>query len=265
MKLPKDVNQKETRQIVLAEMAWSNFMRSRKIPVIDQTLHNALSWYAILSNRWLGDEAYALQQQAKWDAVLLALANWETKMAQEEQLDSQQKAIYGPLPPDQWADKFTEGQRLRDDAIAAQKATAESAKELQAQMPPGSPPPAELTQPAAEPPPIPPPPLDGFLPEDLGRRIYAVWRRMLPELKAGILALEAAKGAKAPLDRNLKAVELLNQLLQMKGVIEQCRILSTVQPQGPPPATAGAPPPGTPPPMTPPGGGQPPPGGPAPG
>lgn len=262
MRLPKDVNQRATRQIVLAEMAWANFMRSRRVPVVDPTIHDARAWHSILANRWLGDEAYALQQKAKWDAVVLALANWEMRMAQEEQLDAQQKAIYGPVPPAQWADKYAEGQALREQAVAAQAATASAAKGLQEKLPPGEPPLPEATAAAAPPPQVPPPPLDGFLPEDLGRRIYAVWLRMMPELRPGLQAVAMAKDKKAPLLEKARAIELIDQLLQMKAVIEQCRILAMAAPQpapGTPPGPSG---PAGPAPMQPPGG-PPPPGGPA--
>jgi hypothetical protein len=248
MRLPKDINQRATRQIVLAEMAWSNFMRGRRIPVVDATVHAPRAWHSVLTNRWLSDEAYALQQKAKWDAVVLSLANWEVRMAQEEATDAQQKAIYGAVPPAQWAQKYAEGQRLRQDAVAAQEATAEAAQDLQKKLPPGAPGAPEATAAPAPLPQVPPPPMDGFLPEDLGRRIYAVWRRMLPDLNPAYAALSMAKSNDAPLTASLRAVELIDQLLQMKAVIEQCRVLAAALPPAAPGPLPGQPtPPGQPP------------------
>lgn len=243
MRLPKDVNEKQTLQISRAEMAWSDFMRSRRIPVIDPTMHDPLAWYSILTQRWLSDEAYALQREAKWDELLPAMANWEQRKLEIEAEDALQKQIYGNVPPEQWAAKYAEGQALREQAMAAMQAVQSI------QPPPPTPgmPPLEPPPQMAPPPEIPPPPLQGFLPEQLELRIYAIWRRMIPELTAGLLAIEAAQGLKAPIDSKTKALKTLDDLLKLRAVIEAFRLMMTGAAMPPPPPgapTMGAPPPG---------------------
>lgn len=243
MKLPKDVNERRTLQIMRAEMAWSDFVRSRKIPVVDPTIHDMLAWHSVLAQRWIGDDAVSIQQSAPWDTVVLQLANWEARLQQESLLDQQQKAVYGAIPRQQWAAKYAQGQRLYQEAVAATQATAEAGRDVQEKLPPGAPPVADPSMDPSQVPQVPPPPMDGFLPEDLSRRIYAVWLRMLPEFRAARLALELAKAKRAPMNKRLQQVETIDKLLQFKAVIEQCRILSmaAVQPTpGAPPGT-GAP------------------------
>lgn len=259
MRLPKNINQKNSRQITLAEMAWGDFLKTRKIPVIDPTIHDTAAWFAVLSTDWLEDEGYALQQSCDWDSVLLELANWPTKLQEEQAKDQMQKAVYGKLNPNEWAAKYAEGQQLRQQVLAAQEKTKQAHQDLISKLPPGEP--APPMDPQAPVPEIPEPPLDGFLPEDLGRRIYAVWRRMLPEFKAAMLALESAKANKAPISGDLEKAQTIDDLLQMKAVIEECRILSEAS-AAPPPAPGVAPGPAGPAP-TPPPAGSPPAGGPA--
>jgi hypothetical protein len=258
MKLPKDVNERQTLQIARAEMAWSDFMRIRKIPVIDPTIHDPAAWYSILGKRWLSDEAFALQREGKWEEFLPAIANWEIRKLEIEAQDAQQKQIYGNVPPEMWGEKYAEGQAIRQQAMKAMKA-------MQDLQPPPTPPgmPAPPPPPQLPPPPeIPPPPLEGFLPEQLELRIYAIWRRMVPELSAAFLAVQSAEGLKAPMDSKQKAVKTLDDLMKLRAVIEAYRLMLQGAGQPPPPGAPGMPPPGAPP-GAPPAG--PPPGGPPPG
>ncbi len=250
MKLPKDVNQKQTLQIQRAEMAWSDFIRGQKVPVIDPTIFDASAWYSILSQRWMTDECYALQQKAHWDAVLPALANWEQRKAEMEALDAQQKAAYGNVPQDQWQAKYKQGQELRQQAVDAMKQVQESQQKLSTEA--GADTAAALAPqaPMPEPPQVPPPPLEGFLPEQLELRIYTVWMRMLPQLAAGLVAVKAGQALKAPLDETQEAVLALNDLLRMRAVVEAFRLMMIPAPMmAPPPGAAGPPagPPGAPP------------------
>jgi hypothetical protein len=241
MRLPKDVNGRQTLQISRAEMAWSDFMRSRAIPVIDPTMHDPAAWYSILAQRWMSDDGWAIQRKAAWSDLLPSLANWETKKVEMEMQDTAQKSMYGSLPPEMWGQQF-------EQATAARQQAVQVIKSMQSMQPPPMPPgmPPEAPPPALpEPPQIPPPPIEGFLPEQLELRIYAIWRRLVPELGPGLLALEAAKGLKGtPIDSKMKALQELDALMKLRAVIEAFRLMLTGQATPAPPP--GAAPPGAP-------------------
>jgi hypothetical protein len=110
-----------------------------------------------------------------------------------------------------------------------------------------------------------PPPL-GFLPEPLEQKVYTIFRRMMPEFDAALLAaVKAAQLADTvPLTEEAEKILDLDAWLKIRGVIEAFRLMATgVAGQAPPtPGAAPAPalPAGGPPqPAGPPAGGPPPP------
>ena len=92
--------------------------------------------------------------------------------------------------------------------------------------------------------PVPPP--NGFLPDAPELKIYTVWRRMLPEFEAVLVAAgEAEKLARVMAPRpELKKVKTLDGLLQMRAVIEAYRLMAQQAAMGAMMGSAAPPPPG---------------------
>jgi hypothetical protein len=246
MKLPKDVNENQTLQIQRAEMAWADFRRDMRVPAIDQTIYDPLTWYSVLGKRWFDDDCLAMQRTAGWEQIIHKLNNWPQKMAEIEAQEAPVKAIYGKIPKEQWLQVYQQGEEMTVQANqnfqAASTRYAALPPQDQQMMPPPQPPPF---------PSFPKPPLEtGFLPEVLELKIYEVWRRMTPELQMGVKAAESLEDAKGGGDT--ENLLMLDALMQMRAVIEAFRLML----QGP---AAGAMPPGAPPPGAPPGAGPPPP------
>lgn len=265
MRLPKDVNENQTFQIQRAEMAWSNFMDVRAVPAIDPTIHDPLTWYSVLGKRWLSDEAYTLQEEAGWQALIPRLVTWPQRMAMMEAAEAPAKAIYGNVPQEQWPAIQQQGEAMVQAAMDAYQQAVQSYQQAQANAPPGVPPPPPPEPPAIQQFPEPPP--QGFLPDAIEQKIYTVWRRMLPDLEPALQAVAVAKKLADVVDEAPEAQKIveLEALMRMRAVIEGFRLMAS-GPAGPAPApgTAGGPtPPGAP---GGPGGGPPPPGpGPQPG
>lgn len=254
-KLPKDVNEKATLQIERAEQAWHHFLRKREIPIIDQTIHDPIAWYAVLGKRWIDDEAYLLQRECGWANLLPRLTLWEQKLAQTEAAEAPAKAIYQNFPESEWPKIQADGEEMTKQAQAAYDQAMQSYNAATASA-------AELGQPAPAPPPLqPPPPFpvpppQGFLPDAIELKIYTIWRRMLPELDQALVAAQAADELAdvLPPAAEVQKVKELDALLKIRAVIEGYRKLASGQvgPAAlPPPAPGSAP-------------GPPPPGGPGP-
>jgi len=251
MKLPKDVNEEQHLQIIRAEMAWSDFLDNEKIPVVDETMHDAAAWYAVLGKRWMTDKAYILQSEASWEEVLPRIAGWQETLMQMELQDQQLRQIYGAFPREQWGQIYSQGMQLHQQAVQAQQA-AQAAQQAQFNDQSADPQMGDIA--AAPPPPeqIPPfpkPPVDGFLPNSKDRRIYVVWRRMMPDLEEGILAAEAAKAKGVRMTPELQKMWNIDRLLQMRAVIEAYRMIAieSMAPAPAPGAPGEGPPPEAPP------------------
>lgn len=239
MKLPKDVNENQTLQITRAEMAWTNFVKQGVVAPIDPSIHDALTWYAVLGKRWFGDEAYSMQQRLGWEMLIPRLVGWEEQMAQMEMAE----APYAQFPPEQWGQIEAQGNAMVKQAMTAYQQADASFQESQKSAPPGAPPPIPPQKPAIEQ--FPPAPTS-VLPKPLELKIYTVWRRMLPEFEAalGAAAIVAAKKDLVEPTPEATKIQELDGLLKMRATIEAYRMLataSTVGPGGPmaPPAPGG--------------------------
>lgn len=252
MKLPKDVNEKQTLQINRAEMVWTNFMKMRETPPIDSTMDDPMTWYAVLGKRWQTDEAYALQRRSGWPALLPRLVLWPQKMAEIEAQEAVTKPIYGNLPPEQWQEVYQQGVRLVRQAMAAFQQAQASYQQIAASTPPGQPPPMPPPPPPMQE--FPPPPPQGFLPDPLEQKIYTVWRRMLPEIEAVLLAIAESERLGDIMEPPPEAAKIqdLEALMRMRSLIEAYRLMASgYQPggmagmgaPGAPPGGPGAPPP----------------------
>lgn len=247
MKLPKDVNENQTIQVNRAEMAWSDFMRQQRVHVPDQTIEDPLTWYAVLGKRWMGDECYVLQEKAGWPDILPSLANWEQKMAEMEAQEAPIKAIYGKQPPETWAEIYRNGSMLVQQSMDAFQKAQQSYQRV-AEMAQQT---GEMPPPPPQPPPMqefPKPPVEPFLPEALDQKIHAVWLRLLPQVKQGLLAAKAAAAIQVT-DQSQERFVVLDLLLRMRSVIESYRLIQQQQgmsgmEQPPAPGGGGAPPPG---------------------
>jgi len=270
MKLPKDVNENQTLQISRAEMAWSDFMREKKVPSIDQTLFDPLTWYSVLGKRWLTDDAYIKQNEAGWTELIPRLVLWPQKMSEMEAAE-QPLAMYKAQPEQNWPQIFQQGSQLVQQANEAYQVAMQSFNQANAgaqatgQPPPGPPPPPPMMEQFPQ-----PPPPGFFLPDPLEEKIYTVWRRMLPDLEPGLLAAQTAMELGPEAGGGIPEVEkvvALEGLMRMRAVIEAFRIMSQPPPMAPPGGGPGAgpPPPGGPPPGGPPPGPAGPPGPPPPG
>jgi len=245
MKLPKDVNEKQTLQINRAEMVWRNFIKRGEIPTVDHTLHDPALWYAVLGKRWQTDDAYLQQQDAGWPKLLPRLVLWEQRMSEMEMAEAPAKQIYGRFPQEQWPQIQQQGEQLVAQAAAAFEQVNATYQDAAATVPAGEAPPLAPPQP---PPmqqfPVPPP--NGFLPDAPELKIYTVWRRMLPEFEAVLVAAgEAEKLARVMAPRpELKKVKTLDGLLQMRAVIEAYRLMAQQAAMGAMMGSAAPPPPG---------------------
>jgi hypothetical protein len=220
MQLPKDLAEGEGIQIQRAEMAWSDFVTEKLVPIYDESLFDPVVWFEVLGKRWMEDVNYMRLRSVGFEEIIERLTGWEEAMAQEEQKDAQQKMIYGSHPPEQWPTLYERQSAIDQANYEAQVAAVEA----MGGMPPPVPKPTQ------------PPPTDGFLPMNTARRIYTVWKRMLPVLNNAEAATEIAEN----LDISTKAIENLKEidrLLQMRAVIEAAKRLAS------PPAEMGAPPP----------------------
>lgn len=168
MGIPK-INEQESVQIQRANQNWSEFARAGTVPTIDPDLHDSWIRFQVLGKRWEGDEGVDLQQRAQWDGVLAGIAGWERRLAQAEEQDVAQRAIYEGQPPDQWMRIYTEGKSLAD---AANKASADLARASAEAGLPAAPPAAPQNFTA-------PPQTGAFLPEQIEGRLLTVWQGML--------------------------------------------------------------------------------------
>jgi hypothetical protein len=251
MKLPKDVNENQTIQVQRAEMAWSDFMRLQKVHVPDYSIEDPMTWYAVLGKRWFDDECYVLQEKAGWRDLLPSLANWEQKMAEMEQQEAPIKAIYGSQPPETWEQIYQAGSELVQKSVDAHMKAQQSYQDLaQSAQERG-----EMPPPPPEPPPMqefPKPPVQPFLPEALNEKIAAVWMRLNPSIKQGLMGARAAMAVDAMQESQERFV-ILDLLVRMRAVIESYRLQQQMATMGmapPPPGGPGGPPPegGAPPP-----------------
>jgi len=244
MKLPKDVNEKQTLQITRAEMVWRNFMRKQEVPTIDHTLHDPLTWYSVLGKRWQSDDAYTLQKEVGWPQLLPRLVLWEQRMAQMEAQEAPAKAIYGNIPPDQWGQVLSQGEALVTQANDTYQQAMGSYQLAANSTPEGMAPPAPPAPPAMQQFPVPPP--QGFLPDALELKIYTVWQRMLPELEAALVAAGTADELAdiLPPKPEAKKIQTLDLLLRMRAVVEAYRLMAqaAMAPPMVPTAPAAAPP-----------------------
>lgn len=247
MKLPKDVNENQTIQVERAEMAWSDFMRRQEVHVPDYSIEDPLTWYSVLGKRWMGDDSYVLQEKAGWKDLLPSLANWEQKMGEMEMQEAPLKQIYGAIPPETWGEVYANGKELVERSLQAHQKAEQSYAQIaaDAEAKGMTPPPPPMPPPMQE---FPKPPVQPFLPEPLNEKIHAVWLRLAPAVKQGLLAASTAMAAQA-LQPSQERFVVLELLMQMRAVIESYRLMQGM----------GAPPPGAAPPPPPEGGGAPPP------
>jgi len=238
MSLPK-IDEKQSVQIERAEMAWSDFVQTGAVPIID-TLFDPAVWYAVLGVAWLEDEAYSMQQAVGFPSVMAALDGWEDTFTQMQQTDQAQRSIYSSQPPEAWQGIYNQLEQIRKAANAHAQKAAQLA--MQAGQPPAAPP--------QQIPPTPPPPQNGFLPKPLQQRILACWMKILgPQFGDARLAVAVSQQVGVPLAPEGARIQKLMPLLQMRAVIEAFRILAQEQqaaaaPPAPgPPQTNAAPPP----------------------
>jgi len=164
-----------------------------------------------------------------------------------EMENDQLKQIYGSFPREQWGAIYAQGSQIQQEAKQAQEA-AQQAQQSSYDAAVGDPMQSDMALPPQPPEPIPAfpaPPTDGFLPNSKDRRIYTVWRRMMPDLEEGILAAEAAKAKGIFMSPDLQKMWDLDILLQMRAVIEAYRLLAmgAMGPAPPPGAPGEGPPP----------------------
>jgi hypothetical protein len=217
MRLPKNINEGTTLQIQRAEMAWADFKRDFRIPVIDPTIFDAPTWWSVLGKRWFDDDCHAMQETARWEDILPRIFGWESKMAEMEALEATQKPVYGNLDPSMWQGAFDQGSALVAAANEKYQAAQQQFMQLPPEMQAGQmPPPAPAMQQ------FPAPPTEEWLPEQLELKIYAVWRRLAPELKMGVEAAEKRED-------DSEGLLLLDSLLKMRAVIEAFRLMATGQ------------------------------------
>lgn len=225
MKLPTNINEQATKQLKLAEGAWSAFKRDRIIPIPDHTIHDPQLWYQVLRKSWFSEECQQLQNQAGWKSILPATFAWEQKM--QAMLDQEETyAPYKDQPEAMWQRIFEEGERLHSQAVEQIREANLAGAKLGA-------------QPQPEPPAFPPPPPRGFtfLPDAPEQRVYAVWLRLMPDVVEGFtLADEAAKlEGKNPQSEQLV---LLDALMKYRAVIEGYRLqmmkMAAAMPMAPP-------------------------------
>jgi hypothetical protein len=223
MKLPDDVNEEASVQIDRAEMAWSDFMKKGDVPTIDTTLNDYQIWFAVLGKRWMKDDrCYSKRKMYEWDAVLEQLAGWEQRAAEFEQLDAKQQMLYAQYPAEQWI-------KIYEQSLGMAKERFETQARAAALL--GGPAPVEEF--------IPPPPADGFLPKQPEKRLYQIWRRMLPMLKSAEKAIAVSKALGADLPQAKRVMET-DLLLQMFAVITTYKNLASGAAGAPPPAPGGA-------------------------
>ncbi len=226
MQLPEDLAEAEGIQVKRAEMAWSDFENSGEVPSYDESLFEPTIWLNVLGKRWMEDSAFMRQKSLGFDEIMERLSGWEEAFTTEMAKDEQAKMLYGAHPPEQWPKIYKMTEAIDQAKFEAATAAA-----------------AEMGQPPPMPQPTVPPPLDGFLPANTARKIYTVWKRMLPALQSAEAASQVAKelGISTKALENLKEIDLL---LQMRAVIEAARRLATQQAMGVEPGMApeGAPP-----------------------
>ena len=230
MRLPTDVNEEQGIQIRRAEMAWSDFLREKKVPLLD-SLFDPLIWYPIFQRRWLSDECLILQREAKFEETWARLAGWQEELAMAEAKDAALRKLYGSIPEDQWQQVHAQATQMYESAV--NQARAVGLIPAQGDPPPGS---------GLESPP-PPPPEDGFLPKALELRIFTIWEQMLgPFLEDAQLGVDASKRVGVAISPEAEAATLLLLLLKMRAVIEALRKMLEAM-LAPPPPPGGAPPP----------------------
>jgi hypothetical protein len=226
MRLPQSVNEAQQVQIRRAEMAWSDFMREGKIPLIDESLYDPMIWFPIFQKRWLGDDCLVLQRAVKFDDFLARLTGWQDELAQAEAQDAVLRQLYGNIPPEQWEATYQQATGLYETAV--QQAQASGLVPAMGMPPPGS---------GLESPP-PPPPVDGFLPKALELRIYTVWQRMLgPLLQDAKMSADVSDRLGVEINEEAGQVRSLDALLKMRAVIEAFRMMLQAV-TAPPPAPA---------------------------
>lgn len=208
MRLPSDLNEDQNIQVKRAESAWSEFRKDQKIVVYDESLFDPGIWFGVLAKRWMQDETAMLTESVGFPQIMERLVGWQQVLEQMGFEDEQQRAIYQPFPPEQWPAIY---ERTANVDRAAWTATAEAAGSVGMAAPPE---PKTVA-----------PPVDGFLPKSLPRRIYTVWKRMLPALQA----VEALTKAAAEVDietPGLEDAKTVDLLLQMRAVIETAKMLA---------------------------------------
>lgn len=228
MKLPK--NETVGVQIKRAEMAWSEFLKNFRVPVIDETLFNVSVWFDLFGKHWMEDEALMLQRQCDFDGFFARLNGWQDEFAKAEAIDEQQRLYYGSLDPNEWTSRYEQMRIAYEQAKAAQQGL-------------GAPPEQAV-------PPPPAPPVDGFLPRPLQLRIIAVWERMLGgSFQDALVADQAAQESGIEPAPEREKMRLTVVLLTMRAVIEALALLvqrrqMALVPQAPAPGSPAAPPAG---------------------
>lgn len=226
MDLPK-ADGKTGLQILRAQQGWSRFIKEGTIPAFDPTIHDPGTWFRVLNESWLGDEAMELQQAANWGEFVDLTAGWERALQQAEAQDMAQREMYEGHPPEQWAGIKAEADAKVAEITAAQEQTAKAASEM----------PVAPVPPPVPPPQIPEPPQTGeFLPEALHLKI----RMVLQSKGAPMLQPVPQVPGLPPKAMANKSAAALEPLIGMYSVIQAARILSL------PPALP-MPPPGMPP------------------
>jgi hypothetical protein len=208
MQLPEDLAEGDGIQISRAEMAWSDFINNGVIPTFDESLYDPSIWFEVLGKRWMEDSSHMKQKEVGFDKIVERLTGWEEAMATEEAKDQQAMMIYGSFPPEQWPQIYAQQQLIDQANHEAMSAAAEAAGQ-----------PAPMQQPTQ------PPPVDGFLPKNTARRIYTVWKRMLPVLKNADAAAATAEDLGIETDA-VEAVRQIDRFLQMRAVIEAAKRLA---------------------------------------
>ncbi len=208
MRLPTDLNEDQNIQIKRAEMAWSVFRKEAKVPIFDESLFDPVIWFGVLAKRWMQNVPAMEQENVGFPEIMERLAGWQEALANEEAKDQQQRMLYESFPPVQWPEIF---ERTKGVDQAAWAATAEA---MQA-----------AGQPAPPEPQTAPPPTDGFLPKATSRKIYTVWKRMLPALQS-VEALGKMANEMGLETKNLDDVRAVDRMLQMRAVIEAAKMLA---------------------------------------
>lgn len=152
------------------------------VPTFDPITNDPMVWFSVLGKAWIGEDCRRILSKTQWSLFLPMIAGWPDRLAQAEEIDAQQRAVYGGVQPEQWEAHYEQAKqqalRQSQEAQAAQQAAT------------GVPaPPPEAAQ-------VPPPPQTGtFLPDPMEERLMFVWAQMcggqVPQSVALVLPMYA--------------------------------------------------------------------------